>query len=443
MIYSTGWRLAGGGRLLGVMLGLTLAASVVSEAQAGSNGVARSQSETGSLLRREAPGKPWQLVAKGETLPAGQLILGSSGASLDSTNGAVRLSFLGDMDATSPYPIIETAVQLGTEKDVDLDFTLDRGRVDVVNQKKSGAARVRARIRGACGDLILKEPGTRVALEVYGRWPRGTRFHPDAKPEEGPPLAFIILCVKGEVELDCPVRQLTLKAPPGPAMLEGDGLNSLDPSPVRLDKLPDWAIASGTSERAKKVKETLTRFRKMAQEKSVGEAAEELVKSDNPVDHNTGVFILAATDDLDRLRDAVFNAKHADVWENGVIALRHWIGRGPGQDQKLYHRMVEGGKFSPAQATIVLNLLHSFGEDDLARPETYEALIDYLESDKLPIRGLAAWHLVRLVPKGKEIGYNPLASKEDREKAVRAWRKLIPQGQMPPRAAAGFNGEGK
>jgi hypothetical protein len=426
-----------------LVLGLTMAeANLAAQDKTGPKGAAKSVTDTG-LLRREAPGKPWQLVAQGESLPPGQLILGGGGAALESADGAVRVSLLGDMDAASPFPVIETAVTLGTDKDVDLDFTLERGRVDVVNQKKSGSARVRARIRGNCGDLILKEPGTRVALEIYGRWPRGTRFNKDPKPGEGPTLAFIIVVLKGEVELDCPVRQLTLKAPPGPALLEGNGIDDLDPSPVRLDKLPDWAANPGTSERAQKVKATIARFRKLAKEKSVSEAAAELVKSDDPVDRRTAVFILAATDDLDQFRDVLFNAKHRDVWENGVIAMRNWIGREPGQDQKLYRRLVDVAKYPPAQAEIVLNLLHSFGEEDLARPETYEALIDYLQSDKLPIRGLAAWHLVRLVPKGKAIGYDPLASKEERDKAVAAWRALVPSGKLPPRPTATSGKESK
>jgi hypothetical protein len=84
-------------------------------------------------------------------------------------------------------------------------------------------------------------------------------------------------------------------------------------------------------------------------------------------------------------------------------------------------------------AETVLQLLHSYGEEDLARPELYETLIDYLGHDKLAVRGLAYWHLVRLVPAGKDFGYNPQDSKESRDAAIKKWRKLIPAGQMPSR----------
>jgi len=84
----------------------------------------------------------------------------------------------------------------------------------------------------------------------------------------------------------------------------------------------------------------------------------------------------------------------------------------------------------------VLQLLHSFGEEQLSQPEIYELLIEYLGHEKLAIRGLANWHLVRLVPEGKKIGYDPHATPEERARAQAEWRKLIPPGSLPPKAKA-------
>jgi hypothetical protein len=80
----------------------------------------------------------------------------------------------------------------------------------------------------------------------------------------------------------------------------------------------------------------------------------------------------------------------------------------------------------------VLQLLHNFDDDALRQPETFEGLLDLLESDQLAIRGLAHWHLYRLVPRGRTIGYDPLAAREKRALAVQEWRNLIPTGQLPP-----------
>jgi hypothetical protein len=69
----------------------------------------------------------------------------------------------------------------------------------------------------------------------------------------------------------------------------------------------------------------------------------------------------------------------------------------------------------------------------LARPETYQTLIDYLDHEKLGIRGLAYWHLSRLVPEGKKFGYHPADSEKKRLAAAAKWKNLIPEGKMPPK----------
>ena len=122
---------------------------------------------------------------------------------------------------------------------------------------------------------------------------------------------------------------------------------------------------------------------------------------------------MGALDDLPRLGQALMSAKSPDVWDAAVKAMRHWIGRGPGQDQKLYHGLIEKRGFKPAEAEKVLQLLHSFSDQEVAEPELYEVLINNLNDEKLAIRGLAHWHLVRLAPAGKTIPYDPLASKEE------------------------------
>jgi hypothetical protein len=85
----------------------------------------------------------------------------------------------------------------------------------------------------------------------------------------------------------------------------------------------------------------------------------------------------------------------------------------------------------PVHAETVVQLLHSFDEHALQSPETYETLITYLDHERLGVRGLAYWHLRRLVPEGEKFGYNPLDDKEKREKAIEQWKKLIPPGEVP------------
>src|SRR5262249_53961514 len=125
--------------------------------------------------------------------------------------------------------------------------------------------------------------------------------------------------------------------------------------------------------------------------------------------------------------------KHAEVREATVEALRAWVGRGPGQDQALYEFLQKEKKFTKAQAEIAVQLLHNYDEADRERPETYELLIGYLRSERPAVRELAAWHLYRMAPAGKDIPFDPGASREELDKAYKAWKKLVPTGQLPPK----------
>jgi hypothetical protein len=413
------------------VLGVGLAASLGAEPQR--QVVARSIGEWGSILRRESTSKPWQLVVKSDPLYSGDLLVAGTSAALEGNNRAVRLLLLGSAGDTPPLPIIESAIVLHAESDVDLDFTLLRGRVDVLNRKPEGEAKVRVRGRENTAEIRLLEPGTRVALVLAGRWPPGAPFHKDAKVGEyKPALAFIVLVLQGEIELKTPKHQFAMRAPPGPALLEGDEIGDTDPSPRRLDRLPDWAMENAAADDSKGVRAGLTRFRDLARQKSIPEALQQLLQSAKPLERSIAVAMLGATDDLDHLLNSLVQAPTSDVWEASVRVLRHWIGREPGQDQKLYQALIDRQQLTAAQAETVLQLLHNFGDDALTLPETFEALLDLMESDQLAIRGLAHWHLYRLVPPGRRIGYDPLAAPEKRAQAVQEWRKLIPAGKLPP-----------
>jgi hypothetical protein len=416
---------------LAIMLG-AVTLSTLGEARGADDAVARCLSPTGTLIRRANAQEQWQVVREGDGLPTGELMVGLPGAVIESTNGAVRLSFGSDFSGTSPFPIIETALILNVAKGVDLNFTMDRGRVELANRKSSGAARVRCHVGHGEGELTLSEPGSRVALELYGRWPAGVPFSRNPKPGEGPTLDLVVLVLEGQVELDVNGRDFAMKAPPGPALLQCNSVTGWDPTPHRLDKLPAWAQDDPSSPQAQKRKAVLEAFRQEVATKPPDTVLAEFLKSDDPLKRRLAVFGLAALDDLPHLGDALAHAQHEDVWENGVLALRHWIGRGPGQDQKLYQGLIKKAGYSAVDAEAVLELLHSFGEEALARPETYEILIAYLDHDKLALRGLAHWHLVRLVPEGRKIEYHPLDPKEKRERAVEEWKKLVPAGNLPP-----------
>ena len=400
--------------------------------------IVKSASETCTLLRREGDGKPWLVVKEGEELRGGNLVLGLAGATLLSKNGAVQVALQSDLTGKSPFPIKESVIRLPAKASMsDLDIILDRGRIEIVNKKKEGEAKVRVTVHGEPWEVTLDKPGTRVVMEFFGRWARGVPFKLEPGPKDMPHANLILIVLSGEIQVKHDKVQFAMEAPPGPALIQWDNITGTDPSPQKLERLPQWVDTSKPSAEMEHVLAIWKKFRAELDKKPIGEILDEFVKSDDPLERRFAVFAMGALDDLPRLSDALGHARFPDVWENGVLALRHWIGRCPGQDQILYNRLTMVKKIPAVQAETILTLLHSFGEDDLSRKETYELLVRYLGHENLGIRGLAYWHLVRLYPAGKEFGYNPLSPKEERQTAQKKWRQLLADDMLPPKKSTG------
>jgi hypothetical protein len=395
--------------------------------------VGKLASPRGTLFYRETPQAEWQVLDPGTEIPAGGLLVGLPGAVVTSKNGAVALEFQTDFD--SPLPVLECALTLHVNPACDLDFTLERGRVDITNRKDKGAAQVLLHSHGRTWQITLAEPGASIAAEGYSVWPRGSRFVKEPGPKDVPHASMLFLVLNGQVELAFAGTTHRLTAPPGPALIQWDEEFGMDRGPQILKELPPWATRAGqhrSPEELAKYKAARERFIRVAADKGVGAALDELLHSDEPVERRVGVIAGGALDDLPRLAAFFQATKRADLLDTAVLVLRHWIGREPGQDQKLYHRLVEKRGFTPLQAESMLQLLHGFNEQELAQPETYELLIDYLTDSRLAIRALAYWNLVRLVPAGRDIAYDPTDDKEVLKRAQEEWRKLVPVGQMPP-----------
>jgi hypothetical protein len=366
---------------------------------------------SGTLFQREGPGKPWTVDRRQHPLPSRDLLLALPGAraELASANGAVLLTLWGNLPELSRSAVLESAVVLHDNPVVDLDFTLERGRVVFRSNKDKEPARVRVRVPGAVWELSLQEKGDEAALELYGRWPRGVGYSADPKSPEKPTLDLVFLALRGIAQ-------------------------------VKVDKLPAWADpgAARTTE-ARRAREVLDQLHARLRDKPLPQALTNLFdsadddadKAQATVTRQVVVAAWGATDDLAHLVEALADSKHAAVRHSAVEVLRHWIGRAPGQDRDLDQFLVKEAKYPPTQAEVVLQLLHS--PFDPEQPETFQTLIEYLRSDRLGIRELALWHLERLAPAGRSIAFDPAGSAEAREQGSRKWKELIPDGTLPPK----------
>ncbi|MCY2940370.1 MAG: hypothetical protein NTV50_01715 [Planctomycetota bacterium] len=401
--------------------------------------LARCLGKKGSVLILAKGSSTWRPAKQEEELFAGDLIISGAGVSIENLDKTVKLTFRGDLAGTSPLPIRETAIRLLPKKE-GCDFSVDfeRGRIELTNTKEKGSVKCSVTLFDDedHGQVVLNEPGSTCAMEELGRWPKGTHFNPLSKEEVKPVYDLIYVALKGTSEVSDHGVTHFMSAPPGPAMLSWNSADGSHPIKSKLEKLPEWTLPPDLSKPI--VRDRMGAVLKIREqflaEKPLPEILSSMAISESEADRFIAINLILATDQLDLFFKSFVSSKNYDVIENGIIGLRHWIGRKPGQDLKLYEFVISSRHYTKKQAEIFIDLLHSFGDDELKEPETFEALIGYLGSDKTGIRALANWHLHRLVPKGRDIKFDTLANEAERKEAIAKWKKLVPKGTVPSRS---------
>lgn len=392
------------------------------------------ESPDGMVLMK-APGKTWEPVGNGIKIPAGAEVLSGGKNGVTALDGEVKVEFRGDLAGVSPFPIHESVIKVyPVGEDVDLDIEPKRGRIDVVNKKKDGPGRVRLRLFGETSTILMKTPDARFTVELFGRWKAGDSFRRNPDPNHSPMINVIVLVIKGEILVSHKDTTTKLSAPPGPAVVQFNNRSGDQISPDHLDQLPAWAtekIPTDNPQVAARIRSAQKLQATLQEKGSVEASLDILASSEDPSDRRLAIFAMGATDNLPKLWTTMLAVKSPEVMDDAVVALRHWIGREAGQDKKLWDYLVNVRKYTEAQADLTLELLHSYGKEELLKPELYEHLILLLNAKRDMTRVLAYWHLIRLVPDGAKIGYNPLGTPESRKAAAQEWSKLIPAGKVP------------
>jgi hypothetical protein len=388
------------------------------------------------LLTQEAPEQPWHGVEEsGDVFSRDTLlVLPGMQAVIEPRPESIRLTLWGNLPILSPFPGLESSVVLHDSRAYDVDLTLLRGRIVLTNAKSKGPARAWIRAIDGAGEITLAEPGDEVALEIYGRWPRGVPFSREGR--ERPTTSLAILALKGQVDLQARTTRHRLTAPPGPAYFHWDSAAGPDAATERRDRLPAWADPEAKKpEAASAVAQIADAFRAAASTKGPVGALTDMLAEPGTADEKDkwrqgfAVLGLAALGDIEPVIEALADPRRPFVRTTAVLALRHWIGDSAGRDQQLYHLLISRLNYSKAQAETVLQLLHSpFAAD---QPETYQTLIAYLQHGRPTVRELAWWHLSRLVAADQVVPYDSTASPEDRARAAEAWKQLIPSGSLP------------
>lgn len=162
------------------------------------------------LLQRQGEAHPWAVLRPEGRVATGHTLVSLPGyRSLIALDSRVHLTLWGNLPEFSAFPpVLESVAMLhNPSSGVDLDFTLDRGRVLIANRKASGGpARVRLRFLREMWELELPDAKSEVGLELWSL-PRGAPA-PGTVPQ--PPVACLGLFTKGRVLVRTPRQTLDL-----------------------------------------------------------------------------------------------------------------------------------------------------------------------------------------------------------------------------------------
>ncbi len=394
--------------------------------------VGRLFSPIGTVLVRAK--EKWSLPELYAGLANGDQLLVLPGASgvVQVKEGDVHLTLSGRLPGLAPSPVLEAAARLHAGKGFDLDMTLAGGRALIKNHKKEGPVKIRLRIQDDNLDMTLLDKDTVIGMEVYRAWPAGTPFSKKLIKDREPEIHLGLLILKGKVELQLKTEKHSLQA-------QKEGVVQYHLSsfggfrgPVLLDKAPLW-VKPGADKSAQTTawyKEVESLRRRLADKKALDGIPADLLKHKESLKRSVAVLSGAAVGDLGIVLAGLKDGKAGEVRRAALLALVHECNRNQAADIGLYKALIEK-KYPPGQAEIAMELLHGFAAKDVQRPETYEILISYLQHKDIGIRELASWRLYGLVPR-KDIVYDAGGTAEERARAQAAWRKLIPEGKLPP-----------
>jgi hypothetical protein len=337
--------------------------------------------------------------------------------------------------------LMESSVVIHGTQGLDLEFTLNCGRVFFSNAKKQGPASVRVRFADEIWDVTLKEPGTEIGMDLLRQFSQDVQWQKGEEPE-----ALLLLWVvsgKAGLKVNKYGEYPNLEAPPGPAYVRWDNKGRGVQPPMRLEKLSaGWSKNPPATEPARAMTLALEQQSKaLAANRPLEVVLMEEVQSKQIAERLLAIYSLSALDEVGKLLDVLGDDKTGQFERDAAdFALRRWISRDVDNGRRMFDPkersglLTEKGKFRRAEAEIIVRLLHYYDAAECRNPDTFRVLADYLTSDKLAIRELAYWHLAQLSAGVKLPPFNPTLPPEECARFAAAVNKLIDAGELPPAA---------
>jgi hypothetical protein len=392
------------------------------------------EAEPDVLLQRSDAKAPWKRLGHNDPVSTEDYLVTLPGyRSRVQLERGVQLTLWGSLADPADHPALvrESAVVLHDSPDVDLDLTLDHGRIAVAN-REPGSKRVRVRFHDESWELTLDGP-SEVALELWGKPEPG--FSREGKGD-GPAAFLGLFVLKGQVQLKIRYDTHFMREPKGPALFAWSNIHGPAPAPIYRESLPPWAEKPVPSNQPPATVQALRSLSKRLK----GPVAVDVILAEMVRDQQNGpgqvlgIMSLGAIEDLPDLLEVLADEHHAAGRQTALGTLRHYLGQHAENNLKLFKALEN--RYRTSTAEIIMVLLHEYTPENLAKPETYEQLIEYLVSDTLPIRALASWqlHYIQETQEiAKRIPYDPAGGVDQRTAAHDEWKKYIPDGKLPPK----------
>jgi hypothetical protein len=290
-------------------------------------------------------------------------------------------------------------------------------------------------------DLKLEGKDTDVLIDRFGRYDPDEPFNDNPKDANraGPTSEVFLVVMHGSASARIGDVTYGLTAPPGPALMGWNSRNG-PRGPIRMDKVPEQLGANPPVPKgAEDVRSDMRRAAGVLNTNITGSGVDAGLKkslaSADPAVRKLAVRSYAALDMVPQLVNLLEDKERPDVRQATIESLRHWTASSRDNDYTLLAALQE--HYSKVEAERIVARLHFFSGTALRQPETYGTLIDELQSKRLAIRELAAWHLYQVVPEArKTIPFD--AARLDLLGQVDAqWRALARswQGGIPPGVA--------
>lgn len=387
------------------------------------------------VLQRQRDTEPWSRLRPGDQVYSASPLVCLPGyrgsVALDSGVELLLWGNLPEFDGSRP-PVLECRAMLHAPVDpLDLDVTLERGRVRISNAKTNGPARIRLRFQGEIWDLTLPDRASECCAEL--------RTSPPRSPSERG-ASWLGMFTKGRVRLRAAGKDWEL--PELSRVVWGSSPRAMLP-PEKIPSLPEWWTnqldPTRTSEEVQDICLALLDWSQWLDHSEdavntiVNRLKERVEPEDTPTAQVIGTLFLGALETIIPLVDQLDGSPCPQVRGTAFWMLQRWLSRGGDNRAALEQELRKKG-LAKATVAVVVRLLGEFTPAEWQRPETYQTLIDYLDHESALVRVLAYRQFdVQFAGVSKQVAYDPLGDAAQRRNAVAKWKRLPPPEKIPDR----------